>query len=208
MLAIDVYIHRLVGGIGAMSAATGGVDALVFTGGVGEQHSATVRRRAVERLGFLGVTIDIDRNDTVHDDSNITAAPATVQTLVITAREDLQIAARRASSSAPERHIDYHPDIADVPVPASRWRWCLHRASSRSQVPSVANPRWRFRTVFEPVTRRRPTPRRGTHRRGHHRDPATTLRPLRHQVADSVSTCSTAGSSSNGRRVCSPSATG
>ncbi len=91
VLALDVYTHRLVGGITAMSAATGGVDVLVFTGGVGE-HSSTVRRRAVQRLGFLGVAIDTHRNDTVHDDGDITAAAATVQTVVITAREDLQIA--------------------------------------------------------------------------------------------------------------------
>ncbi len=91
VLALDVYTHRLVGSIGAMSAATGGVDVLVFTGGVGE-HSSMVRRRAVERLGFLGVAIDTHRNDTVHDDGDITAATATVRTLVITAREDLQIA--------------------------------------------------------------------------------------------------------------------
>jgi len=91
VLAMDVYTHRLVGGIGAMSTATGGVDVLVFTGGVGE-HSSTVRRRAVERLGFLGLAIDIHRNDTVHDDGDITAAGATARTVVITAREDLQIA--------------------------------------------------------------------------------------------------------------------
>ncbi|HSV67607.1 MAG TPA: acetate/propionate family kinase [Mycobacteriales bacterium] len=91
VLALDVYVHRLAGGIGAMSAATGGVDVLVFTGGVGER-SSTVRRRAVQRLGFLGVAIDIHRNDTVRDDGDITAAGATVQTVVITAREDLQIA--------------------------------------------------------------------------------------------------------------------
>jgi acetate kinase len=64
VLALDVYTHRLVGSIGAMSAATGGVDVLVFTGGVGE-HSAMVWRRAVERLGFLGVAIDLHRNDTL-----------------------------------------------------------------------------------------------------------------------------------------------
>jgi acetate kinase len=91
MLAIDVYTHRLVGGIGAMSAATGGVDVLVFTGGVGE-NSSTVRRRAVDRLGFLGLAIDIHRNDTAQRDGDITAAGARAQTVVITAREDLQIA--------------------------------------------------------------------------------------------------------------------
>jgi acetate kinase len=91
MLALDVYIHRLVSGIGAMSAATGGIDVLVFTGGVGE-HSSAVRRRAVERLGFLGLAIDIPRNEIIHSDSDISAAGASVRTLVVTAREDLQIA--------------------------------------------------------------------------------------------------------------------
>jgi len=94
-LAIDVYIHRLAAGIAAMSAATGGVDVLAFTGGVGE-HSAAVRRRAAGRLAFLGVAIDHQRNDMFHGDgdadADITSAGATVRTLVITAREDLQIA--------------------------------------------------------------------------------------------------------------------
>ena len=91
MLALDVYTHRLAGGIGAMSVATGGVDVLVFTGGVGE-NSATVRRRAAERLGFLGVAIDVDHNDTAREDCDITATGAPVRTLVITSREDIQIA--------------------------------------------------------------------------------------------------------------------
>ena len=54
VLAFDVYIHRLVGGVGAMAAAMNGVDALVFTGGVGE-NSSKVREAAGDRLGFLGV---------------------------------------------------------------------------------------------------------------------------------------------------------
>ena len=91
VLAIDVYVHRLVGAIAAMSAATGGLDLLVFTGGVGE-HSSLVRRRAAERLAYLGVAIDPRLNDTVLDDHDITAGSATVRTMVITAREDLQIA--------------------------------------------------------------------------------------------------------------------
>ena len=90
-LALDVYTHRLAAGIGAMSAATGGIDVLVFTGGVGE-HSSMVRRRACERLRFLGVAIDSRCNEAAHDDGDISAAEATVRTLVITAREDLQIA--------------------------------------------------------------------------------------------------------------------
>jgi acetate kinase len=109
-LAIDVYTHRLAGGAAAMCAAAGGADVLAFTGGVGE-NSAVVRRRAAERLAFLGVAIDIDRNVLAHGgtasdhggqaDRDITAAGAAVRTLVISAREDLQIAreARRLLGS-------------------------------------------------------------------------------------------------------------
>jgi len=91
MLAIDVYIHRLAAGIAAMCASAGGLDVLAFTGGVGE-HSSTVRRRAVERLAFLGVAIDTERNNTAQDDADITAQGAEPRTVVVTAREDLQIA--------------------------------------------------------------------------------------------------------------------
>lgn len=94
-LALDVYTHRLVAGIAAMTAATGGLDVLAFTGGVGE-HSALVRRRAADRLGFLGVTIDPHTNESGHDgsdhDSDISTNAATARTVVVTAREDLQIA--------------------------------------------------------------------------------------------------------------------
>ncbi|MEP7020531.1 MAG: acetate/propionate family kinase [Pseudonocardiales bacterium] len=91
VLAIDVYLHRLVGSIAAMSAATGGLDLLAFTGGVGE-HSPIVRRRAAERLGFLGVAIDDARNEAAAGDDDISPQGAAVRTVVITAREDLQIA--------------------------------------------------------------------------------------------------------------------
>ena len=50
VLALDVYAHRLAGGVAAMAASAGGIDALAFTGGVGE-HSATVRAQAAARLG-------------------------------------------------------------------------------------------------------------------------------------------------------------
>jgi acetate kinase len=91
VLAIDVYIHRLAGGIAAMSAAAGGLDVLAFTGGVGER-SPLVRERAAQRLGFLGVTVDTTANNAVDGDEEITAPGAATRTVVITAREDLQIA--------------------------------------------------------------------------------------------------------------------
>jgi acetate kinase len=90
-LAIEVYLHRLRAGIAAMTAAMDGLDALVFTGGVGER-SAAVRERAAEGLSFLGVALDARANADPQLDAEIGAAGANVRTFVIEAREDLQIA--------------------------------------------------------------------------------------------------------------------
>jgi acetate kinase len=90
-LAIDVYIHRLRGGIAAMAAALGGLDALAFTGGVG-QSSCAIRRMATADLGFLGVQLDEQRNASGEGDRDISAEGASVSTLVIDAREDLEMA--------------------------------------------------------------------------------------------------------------------
>jgi acetate kinase len=85
----DAAHLALDGSIAAMGAAAGGIEALAFTGGVGE-HSAPVRASVTERLAFLGVAIDPTRNDA--NDTEITANDARVRTLVIPAREDLEIA--------------------------------------------------------------------------------------------------------------------
>jgi acetate kinase len=90
-LALDVYVHRLRAGIAAMAASLGGLDVLVFTGGVGE-HSAAVRERAAAGLAFLGVAVDGARNAAAQGDAEIGADRSDVATLVITAREDLEIA--------------------------------------------------------------------------------------------------------------------
>ncbi len=90
-LAIEVYVHRLRGSIAAMVAALGGVDALVFTGGVGE-HAPEIRAAACTGLAFLGVAIDDNRNVAACGDGEISAVGAGVRTLVLTAREDLEIA--------------------------------------------------------------------------------------------------------------------
>jgi acetate kinase len=90
-LAIGVYLHRLRAGIGAMVAALGGLDVLVFTGGVGER-SAPVRWRAAEGLGHLGVALDEDVNATAQPDQELTATGAPVRSFVVEAREDLEIA--------------------------------------------------------------------------------------------------------------------
>jgi acetate kinase len=90
-LAVDVYVHRLRASTAAMAAAMDGFDALVFTGGVGE-HAAAVRERAAAGLGFLGVALDAEANAKASGDAEIGAAGAAVRTLVITAREDLEVA--------------------------------------------------------------------------------------------------------------------
>jgi acetate kinase len=91
-LAIDVYVHRLCASIAAMAASMRGVDALVFTGGVGE-GSALIRARACERLSFLGVELDPGRNESVQaKDAELSPGRASVRVLLVHAREDLEIA--------------------------------------------------------------------------------------------------------------------
>jgi acetate kinase len=90
-LALDVYLHRLRGLIASMTAALGGLDVLAFTGGVGE-HSAEIRAGAATGLSFLGVAVDGARNEGASGDVDISGAGAGVRTVVIRAREDLEIA--------------------------------------------------------------------------------------------------------------------
>jgi acetate kinase len=90
-LAVGVYLHRLRAAVAAMAAAMNGLDVLVFTGGVGE-HSPPIRRRAAEQLAFLGVVVDGPRNESSCADTLISPSEAAVATLVVEAREDLQIA--------------------------------------------------------------------------------------------------------------------
>jgi acetate kinase len=91
VLAREVYLHRLRGLVATMAAAMDGMDAIVFTGGVGE-NSAEIRARAMDGLGFLGIRCDPARNSGTGPDREIGADGAPVRAFVIAAREDLQIA--------------------------------------------------------------------------------------------------------------------
>ena len=91
VLALDVYLHRLRAGIAAMAAALGDLDALVFTGRVGER-AHEVRSRAAAGLGFLGVGLDDAANAAAAGDADIGAPGARVRALVVESREDLEIA--------------------------------------------------------------------------------------------------------------------
>ena len=90
-LALDVYLHRLRGLIASMAASLGGLDVLAFTGGVGE-NNAEIRADTDGGLAFLGVSVDPARNASVDGDGEISGAGAAVRTVVIRAREDLEIA--------------------------------------------------------------------------------------------------------------------
>lgn len=90
-LAFDIYVHRLRSCIGAMLASLGGLDALVFTAGVGE-NNALVRTAACEAFGFLGLKLDPKKNTRSPEDRDIATADSTVRVLVIHTQEDWAIA--------------------------------------------------------------------------------------------------------------------
>jgi acetate kinase len=90
-LARDVYLHRLRGLVAAMAASLGGLDALVFTGGVGER-SSEIRTAAANGLRFLGVAVDPALDAAARPDADVSAPDAAIRTLVIEAREDLEMA--------------------------------------------------------------------------------------------------------------------
>ena len=90
-LARDAYLHRLRAAIAGMAAALRGLDALVFTGGVGER-SSPIRRGAASGLGFLGVAVDVERDAAAEPDAEVSGPGASVRTLVVRSREDAEMA--------------------------------------------------------------------------------------------------------------------
>lgn len=90
-LALDMYIHILRRNIGAMLASLGGLDAVTFTGGVGE-HSAAIRAGACEAFEFLGLKLDCTQNAKSPKDTDIATADSTVRVLIVQAQEDWAIA--------------------------------------------------------------------------------------------------------------------
>jgi acetate kinase len=92
-LAFDMYVHRLRQEVGAMISVLGGVDALVFTAGVGE-NSPEVRAAVCDNFAFLGLRLDQGKNaqSPLENDVGISARDATVRVLVIHAQEDWMIA--------------------------------------------------------------------------------------------------------------------
>lgn len=95
VLAFDMFVDRLSHSIASLTASLGGLDALIFTGGIGE-HSAEVRRCAVENLAYLGLKLDAQANESAvgNDtaDATISTKNSKAAILKIRAREDMEIA--------------------------------------------------------------------------------------------------------------------
>jgi acetate kinase len=100
-LAFDVYVHRVAAAIAGMAASLGGLDAVVFTAGIGER-SPSMRAAVCDRLAFLGIRLDARANADAVPDVEISARGSAVSVHVIAAREDLVIARemRRALAEA------------------------------------------------------------------------------------------------------------
>lgn len=96
LLAFDVVVHRLVKYVGAYAAAMGRLDAIAFTGGIGE-HSAALRAAVLTRLGVFGVELDKDANATAQGEAKVTTPASRVAAYVIATHEELQIARECAS---------------------------------------------------------------------------------------------------------------
>jgi acetate kinase len=90
-LALDVYVHRIAAAVAALAASLSGLDALVFTAGVGER-SAAVRERVCARLRFLGVLLDEEANIVAEPDADIALADSAVRVVVLAAREEIVVA--------------------------------------------------------------------------------------------------------------------
>ena len=87
-LAFDVYTHRVRQAIGGLTATLGGIDALVFTAGVGE-NSAEVRAASCQGLGCLGLELDADANAACRADADIARQDSRGRILVVRTREEL-----------------------------------------------------------------------------------------------------------------------
>jgi acetate kinase len=127
-LAINLYAYRARKYIGAYAAAMGGLDALVFTGGIGE-NSASMRRRICDGLEFLGLRLDDDLNATVTLERRaapqIQAYGARVRVLVTQTAEQLMIAQEVAQALA----ASAQPVARTLPIAVSARHMHLDRAA-------------------------------------------------------------------------------
>lgn len=110
-LAFDIYAYRLTREVGAMLAVLGGADAIVFTGGIGE-NCPPLRQVVCEQLAFTGLKLDTAKNADPQLDQNIAAAHSSVQVLVIRADEDGEIARQCVALARAHHQLSNSPATA------------------------------------------------------------------------------------------------
>ena len=88
-LAVDLFVYRVGRELGSLAAALGGVDALVFTGGIGE-HAVPIRERVIQNAGWIGLTLDPEAN--AAGGPRITTVASRVPAYVLPTNEELMIA--------------------------------------------------------------------------------------------------------------------
>lgn len=109
-LALDVYVHRIVSYIGAYWAQLGGLDAITFTAGVGENDSL-VRKMVAEKLAAFGVKLDNEKNETRSKANRVISTPdSSVAVCVVPTNEELAIA-RKAEKIVADGHDDYNTGL-------------------------------------------------------------------------------------------------
>lgn len=89
-LALDIFANRVDKYVGSYAALMNGVDVLVFTGGVGE-NGIDMRLRIMKNLSYLGATVDTEKNHVRGKETDLSAATATVKTLLVPTNEELMI---------------------------------------------------------------------------------------------------------------------
>jgi acetate kinase len=91
IIAFDIYNYRIKKYVGAYAAAMGGIDALVFTGGVGE-NSPLTRKNVCENMQFMGMEIDLEKNQNAKGEIDIASEKSKVRIFKIPTNEELVIA--------------------------------------------------------------------------------------------------------------------
>ncbi len=90
-LAVDIFVNRIVKYVGQYIAEMGGVDALVFTAGIGE-NSSPIRKRIIDRLAYFGIQLDSVANEKRGEETEISTKDSQVKALLIPTNEELMIA--------------------------------------------------------------------------------------------------------------------
>ncbi|MBQ7525594.1 MAG: acetate kinase, partial [Abditibacteriota bacterium] len=95
-LALDVFVYRIKKYLGAYAAAMGGLDAIVFTGGLGE-NDKSARAAICKGMGFLGIDLDEDKNKSMRGPADISKDGSAVRILLVPTNEELMIARETAA---------------------------------------------------------------------------------------------------------------